>query len=283
MADYHADREHVSRSDLATFDFSRRLFKRRRDGESEPERDELRIGKGTHAIALRDTLEIQKIKEIPSTVLSVKGARQGNAFTTFRLKNRGKLLLLPKQYELCQAIAQSFDEVEVAETSEGAPITVGDLVKDPRSLKEWEHRWKEILPCRMKADLVFPIGDPERPSQVICLDLKTARSRDRRAFKHEVLNRKLWLQDAHYSAGLADKFKCPIRFIFVVIEKAFPHRAELFELDPEARELAAAGRRRILGELAECLQTGVFVDRPSGKRRPIRSISLTAAEMGFAV
>lgn len=274
---YHSDLDYVSRSHLATFDFSRKLYKRRViDGNGEAERDELRIGKGTHAIALRDTLELNKIVEIPPSALSKNGARVGNRFTRFHLKNRGKLLMLPKQFQLCQEIARSFDEVEVAKDPIGNPVTIGDLVRDTRALKEFEHRWNDILPCRLKADLVLPLED-----HTICLDLKTARSTEWREFRREVIKRRLWIQVAHYSAGLVDKFKKPVRFVFVVVEKTFPHRAELFELDPETTAAAHVRRSKILEELKECLQTGEFAEPMRANRRPIRSLRITPAEMGI--
>jgi hypothetical protein len=277
--DYHDDREYFSRSDLATFATSRSAFKRQRDaGKGKPgkESDVLKIGSGTHAIALRDTIELDRVKMIPETALSAKGKRQGNAFTKFRLKNRGKRLYLPAQWELCQRIAGELDRVPIAETSAGRKITVGDLAKNPKAEREVEFRWTEILPCRLKADLVL-----ELPDQVLCIDLKTARSVAERSFWSEVAKRKLWLQVAHYSAGLAAKYGKPVRFIFCAIEKVEPFAAECFELDRESAEIAKAGRLKILEQLAECLESGVFQDPP--KPGGIKVLKLTAADMGIAV
>lgn len=277
--DYHSDTDHVSRSDLTIFATSRRQFKRRRDaGIKDEDKDVLRIGKGTHAVALKDAIELKKIVLIPDSALSKSGRRAGNAWTRFRLKteNRGKTLLLPKQWELCQQIADALQRVKVAETPEGIPITVGTLVEHPRAQREVEHRWTDVLPCRLKADLIL-----ELDNQVICLDLKTAFSVEQRKFWREVCRRKLWLQVAHYVAGLEAKFGKPVRFVFVAIEKTDPHDADIFELDPESVETAKAGRLALLGQLQECLATGTFVDPP--KPEGIKILSLTAADMGIAI
>ena len=273
--DYHSDFEFISRSDLATFAFSRREFKRRRDQKRTDDNDILRIGKGTHAIALRDTIELDRVKLIPESALSTNGQRRGNAWTKFRLKNRGKTLFLPKQWELCQRIAAEFERVKIAETPGGDPITVGDFVKNPNAQREVEHLWNDVLPCRLKADLVF-----ELPDVVICLDLKTARSVEESRFRSEIRKRKLWLQVAHYSAGLEDKFGKPVRFVFVAIEKAEPYPADIFELDPPAVELAKRGRVALLEELRGCLETGVFLDPPKGG---IKLLSFTPDDFGIVV
>lgn len=273
--DYHSDRDFISRSDLVEFAFSRKGFKRRRDLKQQ-DNDVLRIGKGTHAIALKDTIELSKVMLIPDSALSSKGARVGNAWTKFRLKHRGKTLMLPKQWDLCNKIADELARVKIAESADGKEITVGDFVKHPKAMREVEHRWNDILPCRLKADLVL-----ELPDQVICLDLKTARSVEERRFWAEIQKRKLWLQPAHYSAGLEDKFKKPVRFVFVAIEKIEPYASEIFELDAESIEIAKRGRLALLEQLKECLETGVFQDPP--KSGGIKVLKFTAADMGIAV
>jgi len=276
--DYHSDFDFVSRSDLTTFATSRKQFKRRRDLKVVDDNDILRIGKGTHAIALRDTIELSKVVLIPESVLSSRGQRRGNDWTKFRLKseNRGKTLLLPKQWELCNRIADELQRVRIAETPEGVPITVGDFVQNPKAEREVEHRWTDVLPCRLKADLIL-----ELPGQVICLDLKTARSVDERRFWGEIAKRKLWLQVAHYSAGLEQKFGKPCRFVFVAIEKTEPYESGLFELDAESVELAKRARLKLLEDLKECFATGVFQDPP--KPGGINVLKFTADDLGIAV
>jgi hypothetical protein len=278
-ADYHSDTDYISRSDLAVFATSRRQFKRRRDANiKDDDKDVLRIGKGTHAVALKDAIELNKIVLIPDSALSRSGRRSGNDWTRFRLKteNRGKTLLLPKQWELCQQIADSLQKIDIAETADGRKLNLEHLLADPRAERECEHRWADILPCRLKADLVL-----ELPDSVLCIDLKTAFSVDERKFWKEVRDRKLWLQVAHYSAGLENKFGKPVRFIFVAIEKTGYHDADIFELDSEAVQIAKRGRLMLLEQLKECLETGAFIDPP--KAEGIKMLSLTAADMGIDI
>jgi len=274
--DYHSDRDYVSRGDLVTFAFSRKEFKRKREQNINDDNDILRIGKGTHAVALKDTIELSRIKMIPDEVLSSSGQRRGNDWTRFRLKHRDKTLLLPKQWNLCNRIAEELQRIPIAETADGKSINVGDFVNNPKALREHEYRWNDVLPCRLKADLVL-----ELPDLVVCLDLKTARSVDQKQFRGEIVKRKLWLQVAHYSAGLEHEFKKPVRFVFVAIEKTEPYLADLFDFDKEAVELAKRGRVALMEQLKECLATGVFQDPP--KDSGIKTFSFTAADFGIAV
>lgn len=273
--DYHSDTTHVSRSDLCLFAISRRRYKRAKD-RAESSADEkgcFRIGTGTHALTLKDPWGLANLAEIPAGALK-NGRRIGNAFTKFKHQHKGKTLLKSAEFETCMRLSDSLLKLSPATTPDGQPIRIADLVSSNMSRVECEHRWTDVLPCRLKADLILELHDA-----IICIDLKTARSISDRAFRTEVFSRKLWLQDAHYSAGLFDLFGKPVRFVFVAVEKTDPFDSEIFELDAETKELAAAARLKLLGELKECLETGVFVDPP--KPIGIKSIRGTAEDLGI--
>jgi hypothetical protein len=281
QADYHSDKEHVSRSKLVLFATSRRKFKRHEDGDyDDEENDVLRIGSGTHAIALKDAVALGNIVKIPDNVLTVRKdgvlVKAGNRFNSFRLatKNRGKTLLLQKQWQLCNDVAEALGRVKIAEDPNGKKILISDLVNRKDVERELEHRWNDVLPCRLKADLVLPL-----PGLTICLDLKTARSINPKAFWTEVRDRKLWLQDAHYSAGLEDKYQNPVRFCFVVCEKTWPYESRVFEMGPSTRALARIGHEQLLEQLKECRRTGIYLDPP--KDDSIEQLELSEKDMGI--
>jgi len=280
MVGYHDDTDCVSRSDLALFARSRSKFKRHRDHGGTEETNDLRIGSGTHAIALKDAIGLDNIREIPRHVMLQRKdgvlVKSGNKFKNWacRAENRGKTLLTPKQWQLCQDVAEAIGRVEVGETPDGKPITVSDLVAREDVLREHEHRWDDILRCRLKADLVLPL-----PNLTICLDLKTARSASRRSFYQEVVERRLWLQDAHYSSGLEDEFGNPVRFCFVVCEKKPDYDCAIYELEPTTKLLAAEKRLQLLEQLKECNDSGIFVDPP--KKMSIQKLILSPEEIGL--
>ncbi len=263
---YHADFQHVSRSQLALFcesriDCYRQYVSRERGGLED--NDALRVGTGTHAVALRDALAIRNMVEVPASALDRAGKRAGNAWVKFRLKNQGKTLLLPKQFQLCR---------DLAEALELSPV--GDILRHPEARRELEHRWSGAagLKCRLKADLVLPGLD-----EVVCVDVKTARSIHPRAFRSEVKHRLLWLQDAHYSEGLEDLYGLPVRFVFAAVRKSWPHRVKVFELTEGARIAARRRYRVVMGELAECYRSGAWGDQNDDM---IEQIELSEADLG---
>ena len=237
---YHQDFEWHSRGMMVDFVWSRGLFRDRyvtRTKRGIEENDNLRIGKGTHAIALRDGLELQNMRKIPKSALTSNGRKVGNRWTKFcKLdENQGKTLLLEKQYQLCEDLSAALHE------------KIGRLIDDPRSKREWEHRWNGILPYRMKADLVAPELDG-----MICIDLKTARDIHPLGFRHEVKSRLLWLQAAHYTMGVEDEFQLPCRFIFACVRKQEPHLVKLYEVPESTLAIARRQHRKISLEILRC-------------------------------
>lgn len=273
MTGYHSDRTCVSRGDLALFASSRRQYKIQRvDNDFKQEESvALKVGTATHAIALKDAFELDRLMMIPEEVANAKGKGSKNLKTRFRLKHRDKNLLTPGQFRNCEQLAANLLEVPVIEGEQ--TITIGDLVNHPKIEREFEWRWEDILPCRLKADLVVPLKD-----LTICIDLKTSKDISERAFRAEVKHRRLWLQSSHYESGLIDAFKNPVRFVFVAIEKTGMFNCEKFELDDETKELAREGRTWLLNELKTCMESGVFIDpKPEG----IKSVRLSRADMGI--
>jgi len=267
---YHSDTEYWSRSAIVEFaqgredaDFT--PFFRRWISRVDPRGDDtdaLRVGKGTHAIALKDALEMPKMVRIPDAVLSPSGRRSGNAWTKFRIKNAGKTLLTSQQFALCERLADALRD------------KVGNLIDHPAAKRELEHRWLQNgLPCRLKADLVVPDIDGE----TYCIDLKTARSVNRRALRSEIRDRKLWLQDAHYSAGLRDLYGMPVRFLFAAVEKHGCHRVKVLELEPETRHRAADAYGILVEELRDRLDASDWVHPDSDF---VEVITLSERDLG---
>lgn len=264
--DYHSDFEYISRSMLSAFcgrngrSRFHRYYIERQERPFE-ENDNTRIGTGTHAITMNDVNEIDNCMLVPDRVLGKNSSRNTNAYKMFKYKNRGKTLLLESQYKLCQSISRKLHE------------KIGGLIIHEKALREQEYRWADEngLRFRMKADIEIP-GTDDEPT--ICVDIKTAASLDQ--FRREIGRRRLWLQDRHYSAGLVDKYGCPVRFMFAVVEKHGDHDLAIIELDDEAKSLAQESYDELRAELASCYESGDWQD-PNADQ--IERISLSAREV----
>jgi len=236
-ADYHKNTTHVSRSMLAVLADSPRTYESRfvtGKPDEDDDNDNLSIGTGTHAIALNDVLALENIVVIPKEVLASNGAKSTNAYKEFAAKHAGKTLLKEEQKEICEKLAEQLDP------------SIGPFKRNPRALLEHEVYWTQCgIDCRAKLDLVVPMDD-----EVIVIDLKTAADIKPWKFRKAIIDRRLWLQDAHYSAGVQREFGLPVRFIFVAVHKTAPYRVRNYELNESDKAEAARRHEELLESLA---------------------------------
>lgn len=265
MTDYHANRTHTSRGQLATFAESRRLYEAMYVTKTlavDENSDDLTIGTATHAIALNDVLELSKIVEIPDDVLASNGARSGSNWHAWRAglavgkhaadpDRPKKTLMKPEQIELARKCAESIH------------ATIGPLLSSGRAYRELEIYWDDVggMPCRCKLDYAI-----ENENEVLVIDLKTAVDVSKWGFRSAVRKRRYWLQDAHYTTGASHYFGGkPIRFIFAAVKKTPLWSTYLYELESLDRAKAMRARETLLNDLQLCMETGNWKDEQEGK------------------
>lgn len=254
---YH-QRPEVSRGMLATLAESPRLYERTYvTRECEPQsNDNLTIGTGTHAICLKDAIELDKFLLIPKSVLTSNGQRRGKKWDQFVADNPGKTLLLESQFEFCKLLSARLTEA------------VGAFINNPRSLLEHEVYWNHRgCDCRAKLDIVCPT-----PTGRIVIDLKTASDISQWGFRKEVRNRRLWLQDAHYSVGAEAEFGEPVRFLFAVAEKSEPFRVRIRELHEDDKARAKRRHNELTEEVMRRKESGDYSEAGEGEIETIEEI-----------
>lgn len=248
--DYHS-RTSVSRSMLATFAESPRLYEAMYVTQTVTpvdESDALTIGTGTHAVCLKDAIELNKIVVIPDSALTSNGQRRGKAWESFVSDNPGKTLMLPKQLELCRVLSARLTEL------------IGAFVANPRARLEQEYHWIEReLSMRAKLDIIVPTRDG-----ILVVDLKTAADVSEWGFWKAVRDRRLWLQDAHYTAAAETEFFEPVMFLFAAVEKSEPYRTRVYSLSSEDRARSRVRHRELREKLSECLASGDFSEAGEG-------------------
>lgn len=263
MTDYHANRTHTSRGQLATYAESRRLYEAMYVTQTlavDEDSDALTIGTATHAIALNDVRELSKIVEIPDDVLASNGARSGGNWHAWRAglavgrhpadpDRPRKTLMKPEQIELARKCAESIHAV------------IGPLLTMGRAYRELEIYWEDILPCRCKLDFAI-----ENEDEVLVIDLKTAVDVSKWGFRSAVQRRRYWLQDAHYTAGAVRHFGGkPVRFLFAAVQKTPLWSTYLYELESIDRKKAMISREKLLNNLLISMETMNFADEQEGK------------------
>jgi hypothetical protein len=257
VSDYHSHPA-ISRSDLVLFAKSRRRFehKKIKGLDVDPEDTEaLRVGTGTHAIALKDMLTLETIKNIPKSVLNADGHKKGKAWTDFAesIEGDGNTWLKQDEWDECQRLSDAINDEELG---------LGSMIHGPRAEREKEIYWihqteNGVIECRCKLDVLVsvPGGYLDPPWDIdhkLILDLKTTQSIDEWLWKREVEKRMLWVQDAHYTAGAATTTVLPIRFAFVLVEKGDPPRVRMRELHPDDRIVAMNRTKEILSQMQMC-------------------------------
>lgn len=100
------------------------------------------------------------------------------------------------------------------------------------------------LDCKAKPDFMYEAED-----SVVCYDLKVSEGVAPQSWSRIAKRLAYWLQDAHYSSGLAHVTNKPVRFVFWVVESIWPYRIAQYEWDQISRERAGEAYVRLLNEL----------------------------------
>jgi hypothetical protein len=99
------------------------------------------------------------------------------------------------------------------------------------------------------------------------VDIKTTTDASPQAFARSVATFAYHVQAAHYLAGLHGAE----RFVFVAVEKTYPHAVAVYELDADALALGRTTRDNALDVIAGCQAAGVW---PGYSDTIIQTISL---------
>ena len=111
--------------------------------------------------------------------------------------------------------------------------------------------------CRCRPDCANrTFGTPEAPAAML-LDLKTTGDASKFAVRNTIAKFGYHRQAEWYTRGFAQAARMPVAgFIFAFIEQKYPFGCSVFELDPEAYEVARRENRELLELYAHCERMG---------------------------
>lgn len=243
--DYHQDYSRLSCTLLKVFKRSRlEYFHRAISGKmkDKPATEAMDLGSIIHAVLLEDKPLEEVAREYPADCYKSDGTLNGKRTAALRADNPGVVFV--KQLGSIEAV------VEAVLDSPLLPIVT------EADGRERVIEWDELdVPCRAKPDFYCDTGD-----KVVCYDLKVTPQIAPDDFHRQSRRFLYWLQDAHYSAGLAAAFGKPVEFRFWLIEPAFPYRILPRWYHARAREIASDARRELVKAVAECARTGNWSD-----------------------
>lgn len=247
VAEYHADYSAISKSMLWDFAKRRRIYEAKYVSKVLPSAAATRsmeLGTLTHVGVLEPLKFSQRYAVYPPECLNKKGDLIPKKAEEFReTVQDGRIVVKPSELETVQAMVRSVTEK-----------LAGWLSLE--SYREQAIYWTEPttgLLCRCLVDwLIIANG------QAFALDLKTTGDAHPAKFSYKCEDYGYALQDAHYREGIATATQLPVTFLFVVCESEFPHVTSLQRLSEKDVVAAADHRRRLLGDLHSCRESGDF-------------------------
>lgn len=246
--DYFAKTQWVSRSMLAMFRKSRRLFHRHYiqfEGIEVPPTDPMVKGTAAHAVILEGRKLDDCFTIIPPDALNKDGHKKGKQWGDFQKANSGKQLLKREQVDEVMASIQA--------------VLNHQGLKKLRALDcRCEHSiyWLDEaneLQLRMRPDWLI-----ERKDQIVCIDFKFTIDASPQGFIRQII-RGLWMQSAMYSDGLEKTFPGkPVDFVFAAVDSKEPYRCILHRLKPNSAYAARLAYERTKKQFAACLESDSF-------------------------
>lgn len=247
VADYHRDHSAISKSMLWDFAKRRRVFEAKYVSKTLPDNPPTRsmeIGTLAHAGVLEPKTFSQRYAVYPDECLNKKGDLIPKKAEEFRQTiTDGRIVVKPSEMETVQAMVRS-----VTEKLESWLAL--------ESYREQAIYWTEAttgLLCRCLCDWIIIAN-----GQAFVLDLKTTGDAHPAKFAYKCEDYGYQLQDAHYGEGVSTATDLPVEFLFVVCESEFPHVTSIQKLSEKDAAAAVDYRRRLLGDLKACLDSGDF-------------------------
>jgi hypothetical protein len=252
--DYHADHSAYSNSMLKAFRDRRRKFEAKYvtktapiEERSEERSEALEIGDMAHAAILEPERLQRDFVMIPNRFLAVNRAastKEAKAFIA-EANAAGKTALKVEKFALVEAMVES------------AKRRIGKWLNLP-SKRECVIRWQHPatgLPLKCRADWLI-----ETPDTVFLIDAKTTRDASPNAFQFACEDYCYWMQQIHYCEGVRAWSGKRVEMHFLAIEKEFPFASSICQISETSIRQGEAAREKLLGQLAECLQSGNFAE-----------------------
>jgi hypothetical protein len=208
----------------------------------------VQVGSLVHALLLDKAAPSDKICHYPADCFKSNGAINPKPASAFRelMAASGKTVLKDEDYHRVVSVCNSVMD-----------NPLGELVLAPDAVFETAVFWKDSKTgraCRCKPDFMFEMDD-----QVVIYDLKVSEVASPDQWERVAKNQLYWLQDAHYSSGVAHTSGKPVSFKFWVVEAVAPYRIGCYYYDEISRERGSEAYMRLLSEMERRYQENDWV------------------------
>lgn len=254
--DYHDDFDNISKTMLSDFlDSSYEYWCRyvaKTMAPSKPKKQML-IGEAVHAIVLDKLSPSEVVAIYPDECFKHdKSGRQvglnPKPAEEFRREHSKRICLKSTEYLVVKKCVQAIGDHEL-----------GRLIGTEGVIFETPFYWTCVhsgLKCRMCGDIVAVIDDV-----VHCWDIKTTARPKPHEFEKVRKQFRYWLQDTHYSHGLAANFPGRrVDFCFWAIETGEPYRIAPYKFPEIVREELHDRYANVMLSLAQAYETNEWRD-----------------------
>ncbi len=216
---------------------------------------EMQFGIDVEAFLRGDDLDYQVI---PWEVLSKNGARSTKAWDAFAAEHAGKRLITQKE-ETALVNALRLVGRAINEHAEARHIIYHEA-------SEWSTRWtwQHTSGLWLKAELDLLIE-----SEDLIVDVKTAKSVKREAFRKSCIEYGYDVQAVQYLESQELRLGRPMSFVFVVIKNSFPFSVECYEADSDFLAYGAYRRNQWIEHYNRALATGRWRSDSHGQVVPV--------------
>lgn len=192
---------------------------------------------------------------IPGEVLSASGQRRGKAWDAWEAEHDGEVILSDAEWSSVLWMRQRLRHHGTAYRRlfcGGKPEVsiVGKCV----------HTGLEV---RTRLDFLVDLEE-----STLITDLKTTRDAAPSIWNKQCVGDMLHVQAA-IQIGLASHLYDKIDYAFAAVDKAAPHRPEVFHLEPELLEVGVEDYRKIMEDFERCASTGMWFHQGFGESVPL--------------
>jgi exodeoxyribonuclease VIII len=203
------------------------------------------VGDCVHQILLEKKVVTDVVVNYPESCFKSNGAINPKPASEFReiMAADGKYVVKDDEFRRIVEICNS-----VIDHPLGQLVSRNDIVFEEPVF------WTDDstgIDCRAKPDFMY-VDD----KHVLCYDLKVSESSNPDTWVRISKRLNYWLQAAHYISGLAHVHNKPVRFVFWVIESAWPYRIAQYEFDAISLERCTSTYSNLMSDLKRRTESG---------------------------
>lgn len=257
-AEYHGDRNAISKSRLAKMSVCPQYFKWCEDTPQAPTED-LIVGSAFHKLVLEYDEFYDEFAVAPICNRRTNAGKE--MWAQFEFENAEKSIITQEDFEIITAMKNSLMQNKYAKALLKGEHEISFYTQDDLT-EEW---------IKVRPDVLKVVGD-----RIVITDLKSCKSAMPEDFARDVVKYAYDLQAYMYCFTVSKVLNVPmenIDFVFMPVEKKAPYLINIFQADNLILQRGEMLYRKYIGQYHECKESGEWYGL-NGKYGMINTLSL---------